>query len=130
VTRSSMVLEYGFGNSFGAVASWTAPGGNFDWTSPLATATAAAVDGNVAGLVAGRGGTLNTLNWSNSSTLWIRWIENNDAGNDRGLAIDNFSLAAVSSTTAVPEPSDFMGSVLAVLAVAIVKRKLSRKSAK
>jgi hypothetical protein len=130
-TPQSMVFEYAFGPSFGTISTWTAPGGNFDWTSPVATATAAAVDGNAAGLVAGRGGQLNNLNWANSSTLWIRWIENNDAGNDHGLAIDNFTLSAVSNTTAVPEPSDFMGSVVAMLAAAIVvKRKLSRKSVK
>ncbi|MEH1825185.1 MAG: lamin tail domain-containing protein [Nostoc sp.] len=97
-TAQSMVLEYGFGTSFTTVPNWTTLGGNFNWTSPVATATAAAVDGNVAGRVANVGGTLNTLNWGNNSTLWFRWIENNDPGNDHGLAIDDFSLS-------VPVPS-------------------------
>ena len=92
-TAQSMVLEYGFGATFDAVATWTAPGGNFDWTSPVATGTAAAVDGNVAGKVSARGGTLTGLDWNPDETLWIRWIEVNDAGNDHGLAIDNFSFA-------------------------------------
>ncbi|MBX3403865.1 MAG: hypothetical protein KF699_10695 [Phycisphaeraceae bacterium] len=94
-TAQSMVLEYGFGATFGTVTTWTAPGGLFDWTSPVATATAAAVDGNAAGLVAGLGGTISSLTWDVGDTLWIRWIENNDAGNDHGLAIDNFSFSAV-----------------------------------
>lgn len=98
-TAQSMVLEYGFGNSFTAVTTWTAPGGNFDWTSPVATATAAFVDGNAAGLVLNRGGTIST-NWAPGATLWVRWIENNDAGSDHGLAIDNVNF----SVTAVPEP--------------------------
>jgi uncharacterized protein len=93
-SAQSMVLEYGFGATFAAVTSWTKPGGSFDWNSPVISATAAAVDGNVAGKVADLGGTLNNLNWSTSDTLWLRWIENNDSGNDHGLAIDDFALSA------------------------------------
>jgi predicted extracellular nuclease len=101
VTAQTSVLEYGFGTTFQTVPSWIAPGGNFDWASPVATATAAAVDGNVAGLVAGRGGTLNTLNWTNGSNLWFRWVERNDAGNDHGLGIDNFTLSTAAATPTV-----------------------------
>jgi hypothetical protein len=36
----TMVLEYGFGATFDAVA-WTAPGGTFNWASPVVGATAA-----------------------------------------------------------------------------------------
>ena len=50
-TAQSMVLEYGFGTSFTTVSTWNTPGGNFNWTSPVATSTAAAVDGNTAGQV-------------------------------------------------------------------------------
>ena len=97
----TMVLEYGFGSTFTSVSSWTAPGGNWNFTSPVYTNTGsgAAVVGNTAGLVAGRGGSLTGLNWTVGSTLWVRWVEKNDAGNDHGLAIDGFSF------TAVPEPS-------------------------
>ncbi|MBX3426158.1 MAG: hypothetical protein KF688_10800 [Pirellulales bacterium] len=101
-TAQPMVLQYGFGSTFAGVTTWTAPGGTFDWTSPVATSTAAAVDGNVAGLVANRGGTINDIKWKVGETLWIRWIELNDAGNDHGLAIDNFSFSAV------PETSSFV----------------------
>lgn len=92
----TMVLEYGFGATFAAVGTWIAPGGNFDWSSPVFTNTGAgaAVDGNVAGLVTGRGGTISSLNWLNGDTLWIRWVERNDVGNDHGLAIDNMSFSA------------------------------------
>ncbi|WP_204369030.1 ExeM/NucH family extracellular endonuclease [Methylocucumis oryzae] len=97
-SNQNMVLEYGFGTAFSTVATWTAPSGNFDWTSPIASATAASVDGNSAGLVSNRGGTLTGLNWTNGNTLWLRWVERNDAGNDHGLAIDNFSLTSTTSS--------------------------------
>lgn len=97
----TMVLEYGFGSTFAAVSTWTAPGGTFNWASPVIanTTTGAAVDGNAAGKVAGVGGTLNALDWSIGTTLWIRWIERNDTGNDHGLAIDDLSLSWVGSPT-------------------------------
>jgi endonuclease/exonuclease/phosphatase family metal-dependent hydrolase len=91
-SAQSMVLEYGFGSSFTTVASWTAPGGSFDWSSPVVGSTAAMVDGNAAGLLADRGGVLAGLDWQAGQTLWLRWIERNDSGNDHALAIDNFSL--------------------------------------
>jgi hypothetical protein len=95
----TMVLEYGFGASFAGVSGWTAPGGNFDFSSPVVGATAAAVDGNSLGLVSGLGGDTAT-DWAAGDTLWIRWTERNDIGNDHGLAVDNLSL----SVSAVPEP--------------------------
>jgi hypothetical protein len=115
----TMVLEYGFGASFSTVASWTAPGGNFDFTSPVLGSTAAAVDGNGAGLVAGRGGEL-TTNWAAGDTLWVRWVEKNDAGNDHGLAIDNLSIQTVS---AVPEPGTYAMLLAGLGCVGFIARR-------
>ena len=106
----SMVLEYGFGATFAGI-TWTAPGGAFEWASPVTGSIAAAVDGNVAGLVANRGGNVATP-WASGDTLWVRWTERNDTGNDHGLAIDNLSLAV----TPVPEPETY-AMLLAGLAV-------------
>jgi len=111
----TMVLEYGFGATFGTVGSWTAPGGNFDWSSVVNSSTAAAVDGNAAGLVAGKGGTINNLTWNQGDTLWIRWIENNDIGNDHGMGIDNFSFSAT------PEPTSL--GLLAFGAMVALRRR-------
>lgn len=94
----AMTLQYGFGATFGAVTTWTSAGTAFNWSSPVATASAAAVNGNTTGLVANVGGTV-TTNWASGDTLWVRWVENNDNANDHGLAIDNLSL----SVSAVPE---------------------------
>jgi hypothetical protein len=95
----TMVMEYGFGTAFTDVATWTAPGGNFDWESPVVLQAGILVDGNTLGLVAGRGGALTTLGWAAGSNLWIRWVEKNDTGNDHGLAIDNFSLSTGAGPT-------------------------------
>lgn len=111
----AMIFEYGFGATFSTVSVWTAPGGNFDWSSPQFSGTGAAIDGNVAGLVAGRGGVLSSLNWQIGDTLWVRWIERNDTGNDHGLAIDNFTLS-------VPSP----GSV-ALLSAALLMTTRRRR---
>ncbi|MBI1302533.1 MAG: hypothetical protein GC172_01925 [Phycisphaera sp.] len=39
--------------------------------------------------------TLTSIVWTDGSTLFLRWSDFNDGGNDAGLAIDNFSLVAV-----------------------------------
>ena len=117
-TAQSMVMQYGFGASFASVGTWTAPGGSFDWTSPVATATAAAVVGNTAGLVAGLGGAVTTT-WASNDTLWVRWIDRNDAGNDHGLAIDNVTL----SVSAVPEPGSYALMLAGLAAIGFVARR-------
>jgi hypothetical protein len=120
-TAQTMVMEYGFGATFAAVSGWTAPGGNFDWASPVHTASAAAVDGNGAGKVAGRGGDV-VANWAAGETLWVRWVDKNDAGNDHGLAIDNVSLS-VAAVTAVPEPSSYALLLAGLATVGFVARR-------
>lgn len=122
-SAQAMVLEYGFGGSFTSVSQWTAPGGSFDWASRITGSTAAALDGNAAAnRLAGLGGTV-VGNWSANDTLWLRWIERNDVGNDHGLAIDNLSL----SVTAVPEPEGYalMLAGLALLA-GVARRRAAR----
>ena len=116
----TMVLQYGIGATFGAVTTWTAPGSSFNFSSPVFsnTGTGAAVDGNVAGLSAGRGGLISGLAWNAGDTLWIRWVENNDTGNDHGLALDNFTF------TAVPEPS---AGLLGLIAAAYLPLRRRRK---
>jgi hypothetical protein len=122
-TAQTMALQYGFGSTFAGVTTWNSPAGNFDWSSPVATVTAAAVNGNAAGSVTGRGGTVSNLNWADGTSLWIRWVENNDAGNDHGLAIDDVTFSAV------PEPSEYAALAGAgLIGFAVWRRRSVRKA--
>jgi hypothetical protein len=114
----SLIFEFGFGDSF-ATTSFS-PGSTFSlFTSPVVGSTAAAVDGNTAGLVANlNGGTFNR-NWAPGQTLWLRWADLNDAGNDHGLAIDNFSFAV----TPVPEPGTLAMWLAGVASLGFVARR-------
>lgn len=111
----SQVLEYGFGGSFGAVTGWTALS---TFTSPVVGATAAAVDGNTAGLVSGLGGTVNA-SWAAGDRLWLRWSDLNDVGNDHGLAIDNLSF----SVGVVPEPQGWALMLAGLAALGFIARR-------
>ena len=113
-----MVLEYGIGASIGTVALWAAPAA-LSWTSPVTGATAAAVDGNAAGRVPGLTATVTSMGWATGDTLWVRWIERNDAGNDHGLAVDDLSL----SVSAVPEPGALALMLAGLAAVGFVARR-------
>ncbi len=110
----SMVLEYGYGNTFDQVTSWITAGGDFNWSSPIYTATAAAgaaVNGNTTGIVSAKGGELNlTSPWAVDTNLWLRWIENNDFGGDHGLAIDDVS---ITTPTTTPTPTLPVISIIA-----------------
>ncbi|MGH9802109.1 MAG: hypothetical protein ACRD82_17240, partial [Blastocatellia bacterium] len=62
-----------------------------DFVSPIATATAAALDGNAAANRTAKSGTL-TVSINNGQEIWLRWQDLNDTGNDHGLAIDDLSV--------------------------------------
>jgi len=116
---NALLVEYGFGASYGSVTSWTLAGAGFNFSSVVNTSPAGAVDGNGAGLLGGLGGTVVT-NWAAGDTLWLRWTDVDNAGADHGLAIDNVSLSV---TAAVPEPSTY-GLLLAGLgAVGFMARR-------
>jgi hypothetical protein len=63
--------------------------------------------------------TITGLNWAPGDSLFIRWNDANDGGNDAGIAIDNLSMVA-----AVPEPSCGLLIGLGFAAVALLRRKI------
>ncbi len=105
----SLVLDYkvkndasfasglNFENQASFTSGYTAPGGAWNGTSLVNASTAGAVDGNVAGLSAGRGGTITGLTWNPGTLLIIRFWDDNNSGNDHGLSIDNVRFSAIPS---------------------------------
>ena len=73
--------------------NWTAVSG-MNLNEILTGATSAnAVDGNNSSNQASVNTYVTSLTWSNGSTMWIRWSDNNDAGSDAELAIDNLTMS-------------------------------------
>ncbi|MEY4595220.1 MAG: hypothetical protein RIQ47_1630, partial [Bacteroidota bacterium] len=79
---------------------------NLGFQNPVSSGVAAALDGTlpqnqvpVSGTI-----TLNT-NWLPGESLAIRWTDLNDAGNDEGLAIDDFIFSAAGPTTPLVQDS-------------------------
>lgn len=118
-SAQTMVFEYGFGATFASVSAWTQPGGLFNFTSPTVGTLGATLDGNAsANSAIGLGGT-QAVTWAPGQTLWLRWIERNDPGNDHALAIDDLAF----SVTAVPEPSSYALLLAGLAAVGFVARR-------
>lgn len=118
----SLQLEYGFGASFSSVATWTAPGGTFNFQSPRYGGLGlGGIDGNTTGRVAGLGGT-EQLHWQAGDILWIRWSLLNSAGGKQGLAIDDLSLS-VTAAPAVPEPGTVALLLGGITALAALSRR-------
>jgi uncharacterized protein len=123
VAQNSLTFSYQVGATDLTSGTWT-NFSNLNYVGAAPVTTNGVLNGNANS--SNISSTITGLNIGVNQEIWLRWVDINDAGNDAGLAIDNFSLSATGAT-AVPEPSDFMGSILAIVAVAIVKRKLSRK---
>ena len=84
------------------------------FTNPVSGGTAINLDGTLPANQTALSATFNlNTNWLPGQTLVLRWSDNNDAGNDEGLAIDDFTLAAQGPTT--PLAQDSLVSFLNVL---------------
>ncbi len=69
-----------------------------DFTGPIATASAAALDGNA---IANRTALSNTITVSilPGETIWLRWMDVDDSGNDHGLGVDDLSVTLNGTTS-------------------------------
>lgn len=93
---------------------------------PAAAGSSAGLDGNLAVNQVARSATLTfTVPLAVGQSLYLQWLDVNDAGDDAGLAIDNFSLTAT-QVNAVPEP--FTMALGIAGAGAFVRRRLRKAS--
>jgi uncharacterized protein len=125
-TAQTVDFQYQIGASSLTSGTWT-DFNALDFTSPVFSTAAAALNGNLAANQTVLSNTLSGLSVNPNQQIWLRWSDVDHTGSDHGLAIDNFSISAISASQPVPEPSDMMGTIVAVFAVAIIKRKFSAK---
>ena len=120
-------FQYQIGATGLATGTWTtfSP---LSFTSPTFSGTAGALDGNAAANRTVLSNTLSGISVTPGQEIWLRWSDVDHPLADHGLAIDNFSVSIASQS--VPEPSDLMGTVVAICAATILKRKLSRQADK
>jgi hypothetical protein len=77
----------------------------FDFQTPNTTGTAGARDGNNAAFRTVFPSALMPVTLAPGAALYVRWIDQNIAGMDDGIAIDDFSLIFLSPSTAAVEMS-------------------------
>ncbi len=64
---------------------------SLDFTAPVTTGSALALDGNAAANRTAISATITGLNWAPGQSLTLRWTDVDDTGSDDGLAIDDLS---------------------------------------
>ena len=106
VTAQKLAFEYQVataGTVSGAntpTSGWTAVT-SLDCTTPIATATASALDGNLSANRVVIGGNI-PVSVPSGNELWLRWFDINDSGNDHILALDDFSVTPRGAVSALP----------------------------
>lgn len=123
VASQRMISEYQISSSFtfsgpGNIAG----GGPAGWTQvpeldvvSVTNSTAGAIDGNVNSTALSK--SLTGLTWADQDYLVLRWWDDDHAGSDHGLAIDDFSFTA----NAIPTPGAF--AIAGVAGLVIARRK-------
>lgn len=112
----TIAVQYSLNATSLTTGTWTTAGAGLTFTSPQTGNPSVVLDGNASANRANRSGTVSSINWTSGSTLWIRFVDLNDAGNnDLTLAIDNVSF------TAVPEPASALLGALGLLG--LVRRR-------
>lgn len=89
------------------LAAFQAAGTNvtaLDFSSPINTATAAALDGNAAANRVAISSTITGLNLANGSEILLRWSDPDHGGADHGLAIDDVFVTAAGAPACVTNP--------------------------
>lgn|GEM_PF-639984 len=97
-----ITFEYQVGGSDIVTGTFTAATA-LDFSAPIGTGTAGALDGNLAANRTAVTSTITGLTWAPGQTLVLRWKDLDVTGSDSGLAIDDFSFStSVGSAPTVP----------------------------
>jgi len=129
-TAQSLAFSYSTTTAsyFVAGALDTAPAGFNNWVafsalsfiSPTVGATAGALDGNnAANQVLFSSVLLTGVTLNPGESIFLRWVDIDDSGNDHGFGVDNFS----ASFSVVPEPSTLALLGLGGLGLAMLRRR-------
>ncbi len=104
-TQQKLAFYYQVGATVTSLTAgtWT-PVSQLDFTGPIATATASALDGNAAANRIAISYVFPVVIPSNQEIM-LRWEDINDAGNDHGLAVDDLSLSATFSANSPIVPT-------------------------
>ena len=96
-TPQKLDFAYQIGATSITAGTWTDVN-SLDFTSPVATATLTALDGNASTNRVSLSSSFTGFSLAAGQEIWLRWSDINDTGNDHGLAIDNLQV----STSALP----------------------------
>lgn len=92
-SQHSLNLAYQLGATSISTGTWTTmTSGTF--LSPVFTSGAATLNGNLAANRALKVATVSGVSWAVGQSLWIRFTDTNEAGNEQGLAVDDFFFLA------------------------------------
>ncbi len=93
-TANTLAFSYSLNAADISTGTFTAVT-SLDFTSPIVSLTAAALDGNSAANRVSITATVSNVPWGVGQTLIIRWTDTDNTGSDDGLAIDDFSFSAI-----------------------------------
>lgn len=107
---TSVTNTVGFSYSIGATSLTSGTYLNvnqLDFVAPVNNLTADVIlDGNLAVNQVNKTHTITGISWTNGTSLYLRWSDINEAGNDDGMGIDDFSFSA-QGTPLAPITQDF-----------------------
>ena len=93
----TLTSTYQIGATSLTTGTWLTTGATF--TAPVVSgSTATALDGNAAANRRGVAGSIGGLSWAPGQELWIRITDTDQAGDEHGLAIDDFAFWADADT--------------------------------
>lgn len=98
-------FEYSFDATSLSTGTWTAFTNLNLYELLTGTTTNTNVDGTASGNYANISATLSSITWGNGTTMWIRWNDDNAAGSDCLLSVDDLSITATYSA-ASPQPTN------------------------